>query len=92
MNRHICERQEADLQVGLRRRQFLLEQLLPIQLRVQAAVRDELVVRAALDDAPAVEHEDLIRASRTVETRCDTMIDVRARITPASRDRISSSV
>src|SRR5262249_16190324 len=31
-------------------------------------------------------------ASRTVEMRCDTMIDVRWRMTPRRRERISSSV
>ena len=76
---------------GSARRQLLFQQLLPVQLGVEAAARDQLVVRAALDDAAAVEHDDL-SASRTVEMRCETMIDVRSRITPRSRDRISSSV
>ena len=41
-------------------RELLFQQLLPVHGRVEAAARDQLVVRAALDDAAAVEHEDLI--------------------------------
>src|SRR5206468_5661420 len=43
-----------------RRFQLLFQQLLLVQLRVQTAVPDELVVRAALDDAALVEDENLI--------------------------------
>ena len=41
-------------------RQLLFEQLLPVQLRVEPAGGHERVVRAALGDAAALEHEDLV--------------------------------
>jgi hypothetical protein len=41
--------------------ELLLEQLAPVHLRVEAAVLEKLTMRAALDDAPFVEDEDLVR-------------------------------
>ena len=61
--------------------ELFFQELLLMELGVEAVVADQLVVRAAFGDAP-----------RTVEIRCETMIEVRERITPRRRDRISSSV
>ena len=38
---------------------------------------------APLDDAAVGEDEDLIGADRIVDTRCDTMIEVRFLMTPS---------
>src|SRR5205807_2673253 len=41
--------------------EFLLQELPPIHLRVEAVPLEELAVRPALSDAPVVEHQDLVR-------------------------------
>jgi hypothetical protein len=41
-------------------RRILLGELGPVQLRVQAARREQLSVRAALADPAAVDHQDLV--------------------------------
>src|SRR5687768_12346852 len=47
--------------------ELALEPLLAPHARVDAALRDEVVVRAALDDAPVLEHDDLVRRLRRAE-------------------------
>src|SRR5260370_864211 len=43
-----------------RRRELLFEQLLLVQLPVEAALLDQRLMGPTLDDATAVQHEDLI--------------------------------
>ena len=45
------------------RRQFFLEQLLPVQGGVQTVALDEAIVGASLGNSPLVQHEDLIRVA-----------------------------
>src|SRR5436190_17828478 len=49
------------LRQSLRSSQLFLEQLLLVELRVQAASGDQLVMRPALRDPSTVKDEDLIR-------------------------------
>ena len=72
-------------------RQLLFQQLLPIELGVQAAVAHERVVRTGLRNPAMFEHDNLIGAAhRRHAMRHDD--DVRWRMTPDNRCRISSSV
>ena len=40
--------------------EFLFQQLLPVQFRVETVVADQLVVRALFNDAALVQNEDLV--------------------------------
>src|SRR5579872_3320046 len=42
-------------------RQLFFEQLLVVKVGVVSAARDQLIMRAELDDAAAVEHSDAVR-------------------------------
>jgi hypothetical protein len=42
-------------------RELVLQQLLPVQLRVEPVLPDQMIVGAALGDASALEDENLIR-------------------------------